>query len=101
MLANRVDLDVRSGMGAGPMCPAHVNSHGRRGERWKRAECESIHVVNTCIDSVGVNELAFSWVRGVNIGVAVGGKLLYVLRLCVGGHIQALILTHNPYPKAY
>ena len=28
------------------------------------------------IDSVGVNELAFSWVRGVNIGVAVGGKLL-------------------------
>ena len=49
MLANHVDLDARSGMGAGLMCPAHVNSHGRRGERWKRAECESIHVVNTCI----------------------------------------------------
>ena len=48
-----------------------------------------------------MNELACLRVRGVNIGVGMGGKLLYVLRLCVGGHIQALILTHNPYQKAF
>ena len=87
-------------MGAGLMCPVHVKPHGRRGEQLGASECESIHVYNTCIVSSGVNELACWRVRGVNTGVGMGGKLLYVLRLCVGGHIQALILTHNPYQKA-
>ena len=36
MLANVVDLDASSGMGAGPTCLMHVKPHGR-GERWERA----------------------------------------------------------------
>ena len=91
MLANGVDLDASSGMGAGPTYPMHVKPHGRHGERWERAN----------VSQYGVNELACLRVRGVNIGVGMGGKLLYVLRLCVGGHIQALIPTHNPCQKAY
>ena len=36
MLANGVDLDASSGMGAGPTYPVHVKPHGRHGERWER-----------------------------------------------------------------
>ena len=48
-LANGVDLDASSGMGAGSMCPVHVKPHGRRGERWERANVSqymyTIHVL--------------------------------------------------------
>ena len=49
MLANGVDLDVSSGMGAGSMYPVHVKPHGSRGERWERAHVSqymyAIHVL--------------------------------------------------------
>ena len=49
MLANGVDLDASSGMGAGPTYPVHVKPHGRRGERWERANVNqymyTIHVL--------------------------------------------------------
>ena len=48
-LANGVDLDASSGMGAGSMCPVHVKPHGCRGERWERANVSqymyTIHVL--------------------------------------------------------
>ena len=56
MLANGVDLDASSGMGAGPTCPMHVKPHGRRGERWERANVESIsskHVLTYPIITLG------------------------------------------------
>ena len=66
MLANGVDLDASSGMGAGPMCPVHGKAHGRLGERWERANVESIDLVNRSIDLRGVNELVCLGYGGVN-----------------------------------
>lgn len=48
MLVKGVDLDTSSGIGAGSTCLVHVEPHGRRGERWERANVSqymyTIHV---------------------------------------------------------
>ena len=97
MLATSKGSGIGYGRVATGICVMHESRHSSR--RWfvECPKCESIHVYDTCIDSAGVNELAWSRCKGVNRGEGVCQLLLHVPRECVRGPIQALLHSHNSY----